>query len=113
MSAGSIAGATRRAVRHEPPPLSPEQRRAAATMAVAVGLLVLVYWQVLFHMVLHWRHVADYNHGFLVAPLALFFAWGFVGVDRWLAHREWTAGRVLLFAWWGALLGFLYLSFAG
>jgi len=45
--------------------------------------------------------------------LALFFAWGFVGADRWLARRGWTAGRVLLFSWWGALLGVLYLSFAG
>ena len=75
MSTGSIADATGRAVRRERPPLSPEQRRAAATIALAVGLLVLVYWQVLVRMVLHWRHVADYNHGFLVAPLALFFAW--------------------------------------
>jgi len=38
---------------------------------------------------------------------------GAVYVDRWLARREWTAGRVFLFAWWGALLGVLYLSFAG
>jgi exosortase len=26
-------------------------------------------------MVIHWNTVADYSHGFLVAPLALFFAW--------------------------------------
>ena len=51
MSTGSIADATGRAVRRERPPLSPEQRRAAATIALAVGLLVLVYWQVLVRMV--------------------------------------------------------------
>jgi hypothetical protein len=49
----------------------------------------------------------------LTPALAFFFAWGFTGVDRWLARREWTVGRASLFAWWGALLGFLYLSFAG
>jgi hypothetical protein len=65
-------------------------------------------------LVLPYHGQARASYGLAVTPvLALFFAWGFVGVDRWLARREWTAGRVLLFAWWGALLGFLYLSFAG
>ena len=26
-------------------------------------------------MVLHWNAVADYSHGFLIAPLAVYFAW--------------------------------------
>jgi len=85
----------------------------------AFGLLVLICAAMgfaLFYvtLVLPYHGQARASYGLAVTPvLALFFAWGFVGVDRWLARREWTAGRVLLFAWWGALLGFLYLSFAG
>ena len=50
-------------------------RRAAMTLALAIAALGWVYSQILYHMVLHWRHVPDYNHGFLVAPLAAWFAW--------------------------------------
>ena len=45
------------------------------TLGVAVVLLLLVYWQILYYMVLHWQQVPDYNHGFLVAPLAVYFAY--------------------------------------
>jgi exosortase len=40
-----------------------------------IALAVLVYYEVLYNMVLHWRIVPDYSHGFLVAPLAVFFAY--------------------------------------
>jgi len=85
----------------------------------AFGLLVLVCAAMgfaLFYvtLVLPYHGQARASYALALTPvLALFFAWGFVGVDRWLARREWTAGRVLLFTWWGALLGVLYLSFAG
>jgi hypothetical protein len=85
----------------------------------AFGLLVLLSAGMgfaLFYvtLVLPYHGQARASYVLAITPaLALFFAWGFVGVDRWLARREWTAGRVLLFAWWGALLGILYLSFAG
>jgi exosortase len=42
---------------------------------VAVALLFVVYGPILYYMVLHWHDVADYSHGFLIAPLALYFAW--------------------------------------
>lgn len=45
------------------------------TLGVAIVLLLLVYWQILYYMVLHWQQVPDYNHGFLVAPLAVYFAY--------------------------------------
>jgi hypothetical protein len=85
----------------------------------AFGLLVLVCAAIgfaLFYvtLVLPFHGQARASYGLATTPvLALFFAWAFVGVDRWLARREWSAGRVLLFSWWGALLGVLYLSFAG
>ncbi len=43
----------------------------ALTLLIAVG----IFGQILREMVNHWRIVADYSHGFLVAPLALYFAW--------------------------------------
>ena len=45
---------------------------------VACGFIVLllgVYFPILRNMVHHWSLVEDYQHGFIVAPLALFFAY--------------------------------------
>jgi exosortase len=42
---------------------------------IAVALLFVVYGPILYYMVLHWNAVPDYSHGFLIAPLALYFAW--------------------------------------
>jgi exosortase len=42
---------------------------------VAIALAIAVYGRILYYMVLHWKIVPDYSHGFLVAPLAVFFAW--------------------------------------
>ena len=55
-----------------PPPDA--RRRAWIAFGVCTALLLAVYWQILHYMVLHWQQVEDYNHGFLVAPLALYFA---------------------------------------
>jgi hypothetical protein len=94
-------------------------REPAPERRAAFGLLVLVCAAMgfaLFYvtLVLPYHGQARASYGLAVTPaLALFFAWGFVVIDRGLARRGWTAGRALLFAWWGALLGFLYLSFAG
>jgi len=45
--------------------------RAAIVFVAAVAL----YVPILYYMVLHWSHVEDYSHGFLIVPLAAFFAW--------------------------------------
>ena len=94
------------------------RERSAARRAV-FGLLVLMCASIGFAifyltLILPFHGQARAGYGLALIPaLALFFAWGFVSVDRWMARREWTPGRVLLFGWWGALLGVLYLSFAG
>lgn len=70
----------------------------------AIALAVLVYAEILYHMVLHWKIVPDYSHGFLVAPLALFFAW---------ERRSALARAPLDGSWWGLLpltLGVLALA---
>jgi len=45
------------------------------TGMTAIAVAILIYARILYHMVLHWKIVPDYSHGFLVAPLAIFFAW--------------------------------------
>ena len=51
-------------------------RRSAAirTLATIAGAM-LVFGPILYHMVNHWRTSDDYSHGFLIAPLAVYFAW--------------------------------------
>lgn len=54
----------------------PAARKAAFLGAgVATALTGLVFAPILYHMVLHWKAVDDYSHGFLIAPLAVYFAW--------------------------------------
>jgi exosortase len=40
-----------------------------------VALSLGVYGPILYYMVQHWNAVADYSHGFLIAPMAIYFAW--------------------------------------
>lgn len=51
------------------------ERRQVTVALVAVGIALFVYGPILYYMALHWNTVADYSHGFLIAPLALYFAW--------------------------------------
>lgn len=51
------------------------ERRFVTLALVAIALAVVVYAPILYHMAQHWSDVADYSHGFLIAPLALYFAW--------------------------------------
>lgn len=65
-------------------PLRPAATRAAgefdrrtivyATCALVI-VLIAIYFPILQNMVLHWSIVEDYQHGFIVAPLALWFAY--------------------------------------
>ena len=69
-----------------------------------IALAILVYLEVLYNMVLHWKIVPDYSHGFLVAPLAVFFAWE--------KKRELTRAKIEG-SWWGLVplgLGAMALS---
>jgi len=51
-------------------------RRTAVVRAVSVtALAVGVFAPILYYMGLQWKNQADYSHGFLIAPLALYFAW--------------------------------------
>jgi exosortase len=52
-----------------------DRRSALVGLAVVLALLLTLYAPVLYYMVLHWSQVEDYSHGFLIVPLAVYFAW--------------------------------------
>jgi exosortase len=54
---------------------SSTQRRWAALGAFTIALAIAVYAPILYYMARHWYRVEDYSHGFLIVPLAIYFAW--------------------------------------
>ena len=57
------------------PGFEPGPRRfAVGATALCVALAIGIFSPILYFMVLHWKIVPDYSHGFLVAPLAVYFA---------------------------------------
>jgi exosortase len=52
-----------------------ERQSALRWLVVLLAVTLALYAPILWYMVLHWKAVPDYSHGFLIAPLALFFAW--------------------------------------
>ena len=70
-------------------------RRFAVASAVGTCVLaVVVYAPILYYMVLHWRSVPDYSHGFVIAPLAVYFAW---------ERRRALERAPIEPSWWGLL----------
>lgn len=63
------------AVQRSPEMGHPFPREAVWAGLVLVALAAVIYSPILYHMGLHWYHVADYSHGFLIPPLAAYFAW--------------------------------------
>ncbi|HPG26357.1 MAG TPA: exosortase/archaeosortase family protein [Myxococcota bacterium] len=52
-----------------------DRRTQVGTVCVLIVVLFGIYFPILREMVHHWSVVEDYQHGFLVVPLALFFAY--------------------------------------
>jgi exosortase len=63
---------------------------AGAASALAFG----IFGPILYYMVLHWGKVDDYSHGFLVAPLALYFVW---------ERRHDLQRATIRPSWWGLI----------
>ena len=81
-----------------------DRRFAIAGAAGTSALALIVFGPILYYMVLHWRAQADYSHGFLIAPLAIYFA---------LERRKKLRRAPIAPSWWGLLplaLGALSLS---
>jgi exosortase len=71
------------------------ERRTSILYAGAASALALgIFGPILYHMVLHWSAVDDYSHGFLVVPLALYFAW---------ERRKDLQRATIRPSWWGVL----------
>jgi exosortase len=54
--------------------MSPSHRKLLTALAV-VGAVVWVYWPVLVRLVDAWSTDDNYSHGFLIVPVAAYFAW--------------------------------------
>jgi exosortase len=61
---------------------------AVAVIAVAIA----AYAEILYYMVIHWKNADDYSHGFVVVPLALYFAW---------ERKHLLAEAPIRGSWWG------------
>jgi exosortase D (VPLPA-CTERM-specific) len=49
--------------------------RAAAGWAFLLAGFAILYWRVVAKLVFDWSHDENYSHGFLIVPIALYFAW--------------------------------------
>jgi len=77
-----------------PAALAGAERRQVTVALAALAIALFVYAPILYYMALHWNAAADYSHGFLIAPLALYFAW----------ERKGQLQRAQIApSWWGVL----------
>lgn len=53
----------------------PDRTWTWAAAAAAVAAFAVLFWPVVSGLVSHWAHDDSYSHGFLVAPVAAWFAW--------------------------------------
>ena len=77
---------------------SSSRTSALWTGGVLIALALVVYAPILYYMVIHWKLVDDYSHGFLIVPLALYFAW---------ERRPQLRRAVIEPSWWGVVPLFL------
>jgi exosortase len=54
--------------------MTTSNKNSLAALLVAAGF-GLLYWPVIVKLVSDWYHDDNYSHGFLIVPLALYFAW--------------------------------------
>ena len=81
-------------------------RNAAVILTVAgIAAALAIYYPIMKAMAVHWRAVPDHSHGFIVAPLALFFAW---------SQRDAITRARIEGSWWGVVplgIGVLMIGF--
>ena len=81
-----------------------ERRLAVVGLTLTGAVALMTFAPILYYMVLHWHQVPDYSHGFLVAPLAVYFAW---------AKKPALRRAPVQPSWWGLLPLFLGLLALG
>ena len=75
-------------------PSDADRRKMVYITCGTIVLLFGIYFPILRNMVHHWSVVEDYQHGFIIAPLALFFAY----------ERRWDLEDVEIRGSWLGLL---------
>ena len=70
------------------------RRFAVASTVATIALATLIFLPILRFMVQHWSDQADYSHGFIVAPLAVYFAF---------ERRKKLRQTPIEPSWWGLL----------
>ncbi len=68
------------------------RRGNVITFCVALAAAFAIWSPILYWMGVNWYEVEDYSHGFLIVPLALYFAW---------ERREALAEARIAPSWWG------------
>src|SRR5262245_43112666 len=63
---------------------------------VSVGSLILLYWGVLTKLVHDWATDDNYSHGFVIAPLAAYFAYERRAQLLSLPHRPTAVGLLVI-----------------
>jgi exosortase len=72
----------------------PQARALSIAALTTIALAIAIYAPVLWYMVLHWYEVEDYSHGFLIVPLAVYFAW---------ERRDDLRRAEIVPDWWGVV----------
>lgn len=73
-------------------------RRLLLSIVLVGGALAFAYYSVAAGLARQWATDDNYSHGFIVLPLALWFAWERRKTLRYLPHRPSGAGLVLILA---------------
>ena len=83
---------------------SPTRGALLGAIAVLVGAFAVCYWHVLGKLLYDWAHDDNYSHGFLIVPLALYFAWERRQRVAAAAHRPEWLGLVVVVGGLGMLV---------
>jgi len=90
----------------------PARRRLALGMLATAGYAVaLAFFTLTFQLPFFAQAKGSYLL-MLAAPLSLAFAWGFEGLDTWLARRLGRPARALAHGWLALYAGTLFLAYA-
>ena len=86
------------------PPALRTDSRVLLAAALITGALVLVFWQVFVRLFDAWSNDGNYSHGFLIIPLAAYFAWERRAQFSSTPIQSSTFGLVVLIGSMGVLL---------
>ncbi len=75
---------------------STDRGRLLTAVAIAVLAFVVCYWNVINKLLYDWANDDNFSHGFLIVPLAAFFAWERRGKLATVARRPHWLGLVVI-----------------